>query len=292
MRCTRPFTLLFALLPLAHFACATDDAARTEPPPDAADTTSAEPAEPVETAAPAADRPAPEDVEVPSAVEAMVAAEDRTDADRALDEGRRPAQLLAFLGLEPGDRVADLGAGGGYTTELLARAVGPEGVVYGQNSPWLLERFAAEPWAARLERPVNANVKRQDRPFDAPFDDDVRDLDAVVMVLFYHDTFWQEVDRAAMNAAIFDALKPGGVFLVVDHSARAGAGDREVKTLHRVEESLVRQELERAGFVLKKEGHFLRNPDDDLTWSASPGAAAERRGTSDRFVLLFEKPAG
>lgn len=187
-------------------------------------------------------------------------------------------------------RVAEIMAGGGYTAELLARAVGPEGHVYGLNSPWVLDRFAQRPWTARLQKPVMANVTRLDREVDAPFPDDVRDLDTVVNVLFYHDTYWMEADRAAMNRAIFAALKPGGIYVIVDHSGREGSGITEVKTLHRVEESVVRAEIEAAGFVFSGEANFLRNPDDTRGWNASPGAAAERRGTSDRFVLKFTKP--
>jgi predicted methyltransferase len=222
--------------------------------------------------------------------QAIVAAPDRTEADRALDQGRHPAELLAFVGAGPGDRVADLMAGGGYTTELLVRAVGPTGTVYAQNTPGILERFAAEPWAARLARPVNANVVRLDRELADPLGPEVRDLDAVTLVLFYHDAVWMKVDRPAMNAAIFAALRPGGRYVVVDHSAKPGAGTSDAETLHRIEESTVVAEVEAAGFRLVDQGHFLRNPTDTRDWSASPGAAGDRRGTSDRFVLAFERP--
>src|SRR3982074_2833502 len=102
---------------------------------------------------------------------AVVSAADRSPEDRALDAGRKPAQLLAFLGVRPGWVVADLGAGGGYTTELLRRAVGSEGVVYGQNSKLLLEKFLEKPWSARLAKPIMKDVVRLDRDFDDPFPD-------------------------------------------------------------------------------------------------------------------------
>jgi predicted methyltransferase len=222
---------------------------------------------------------------------AIVASEDRSPADRALDAGRKPEELLRFADVRPGMRVAELGAGGGYTTELLARAVGPKGVVYGQNSRLILERFAAKPWSERLVKPVMANVVRVDRDFDDPLPPEARNLDRVVMVLFYHDTVWMGVDRERMNEAVFRALKPGGLYVVIDHSARPGAGLGDVRSLHRIEESALRQEIEDVGFRLARSSDFLRNPDDPRDWNDSPTAAGDRRGTSDRFALAFVKPA-
>jgi len=221
---------------------------------------------------------------------AVVTAADRSPEDRALDAGRKPVELLAFLGVQPAWRIADLGAGGGYTTELLQRAVGSEGVVYGQNSKKLLDMFLEKPWSARLAKPVMKGVVRLDRDFDDPFPDGLRPLDAVTMVLFYHDTVWLGVNREAMNKAVFAALKPGGVFVIVDHSARPGDGVDVTNTFHRIEENVVKSEVQAAGFVLDGQADFLRNKDDTRDWNDSPRAAGERRGTSDRFVLRFRKP--
>ena len=225
-------------------------------------------------------------------IAALVASPDRAEADRALDAGRRPTEMLTFIGVVPGMRVAELGAGSGYTTELLARAVGPTGVVYGQNDPVVLERFAAAPWTDRLASPAMANVVRLDRPFDDPFPPEVADLDAVIIVLFYHDTVWLNADRERMNRAVFSALKPGGAYYVIDHSSWPGRGTTEAQTLHRIEEKVVRTEVERAGFRLAEQGFFLRNPDDTRDWNASPRSAGDLRGTSDRFVLKFLKTDG
>jgi predicted methyltransferase len=227
---------------------------------------------------------------VPPALQAVVDAPDRTEADRALDKGRHPGEMLAFFGIRPGMKVAELGAGGGYTSELLARAVGPTGKVYAQNSKFILERFAEKPWSARLALPSMKNVVRVDREFDDPLPPEAKDLDAVIVVLFYHDTFWMKVDRDAMNRAVLRALRPGGVYGVVDHSGRPGTGTSEVQTLHRIEESALRADVERAGFRFDAGGDFLRNPADTRDWNDAPGAAGERRGTSDRFVLRFVKP--
>jgi predicted methyltransferase len=238
----------------------------------------AKPAPPVEPPAPPAD------------AQAIVTAADRDDADKKLDAGRHPAEFLAFLGLAPGMRVAEIGAGTGYTSELLARAVAPKGKVWAQNSPGFL-KFVGKPWAERLGKPAMKKVVvRVDREFDAPLPPDAKNLDAVVSVLIYHDTVWLGVNRDKMNKAIFAALKPGGEYVIVDHIAAEGHGSNDVKTLHRIEEPVVVQDLERAGFSRASNADFLRNPGDAHDWNDAPNAAAEKRGTSDRFVLKFVKP--
>jgi len=235
---------------------------------------------------------ASDEVAVPERIRAVVAAPNRSEADRALDAGRHPEEMLAFFEVSPGMHVAELGAGGGYTTELLARAVGPGGVVFGQNSRFILERFAEKPWSDRLSKPVMRHVVRVDREFDDPLPPEAHDLDAVFIVLLYHDTVWMKVDRSKMNHAVFQALRPGGTYAIVDHSARAGSGLDDVQTLHRIDESTLKKEVEQAGFELQGEADFLRNSADARDWNDSPTAAGERRGTSDRFVLKFVKPKG
>jgi len=171
------------------------------PPPSqgATNVSSSEGAKPAASAEPA-----------PAEYRAIENAPDRDPDDKKLDAGRKPAQFLAFVGVRPRNHVAELAAGGGYTTELLARAVGPMGVVYGQNSPWMLERFAKKPWEARVAKPVNKNVVSVAREFEDPLPPEAKDLDAVVINLVYHDTVGMNVDRAKMNAAVLKALKPGG----------------------------------------------------------------------------------
>jgi predicted methyltransferase len=187
--------------------------------------------------------------------------------------------------------VGEIAAGGGYTSELLARIVGPSGAVYGENPSSFLQRFAEKPWSERLAKAVNKNVIRSDREPDAPFPPEAQNLDVVLSILVYHDTVWLGVDRDKMNRAIFAALKPGGIYGVIDHSGRAGTGSTETQSLHRIEESVVRDEIQKAGFVLDGEASFLKNPNDTRDWSASPRFAGEKRGTSDRFVLRFKKPS-
>jgi predicted methyltransferase len=187
-------------------------------------------------------------------------------------------------------RVADMGAGGGYTTELLARAVGSNGKVYSQNDPELIKRFLEKPFSERLARAANKNVVRVDRPFDDPLPPEAHDLDLVVDYIFYHDVVWLGADRGKMNKAILNALKPGGAYVIVDASAKAGDGTNDAKTLHRIEESVVKSEVVQAGFAFAKSADFLRNPSDPRDWNSSPRAAGERVGTEDRFILKFVKP--
>jgi predicted methyltransferase len=220
-------------------------------------------------------------------ISAVVDAADRTAEDKQTDERRHPAELLAFSGVKSGMKVADLAAAAGYTTELLARMVGPTGVVYGQNPKLVLERFAAKPWSERLEKPELKNVVRADRELDDPLPPEAKDLDLVTFVLFYHDTTWLKTDRARMNAAIFVALKPGGRYVVVDASAKPGTGDQDGATLHRIDEQLVKDEVTKAGFQLSAEGDFMRNPADTRDWSS---VGDKDKGASDRFVLAFTKP--
>jgi predicted methyltransferase len=220
---------------------------------------------------------------------AVVAAPDRAEDDRKLDAGRKPAAMLELLDVRPGMRVADLATGLGYTAELMARVVGPTGKVYAQNNKLVLG-FVGAGWDARLQTPAMKIVVRVDREMDAPLPPEATGLDLVVMNAFYHDLVWQKTDRAAFNKAVLAALRPGGTFVIIDSSAVAGHGVDDAQTLHRIDEAVVRKEVEAAGFRLAGSSEFLRNPADARDWNASPRAAGERRGTSDRFALKFVKP--
>jgi predicted methyltransferase len=216
---------------------------------------------------------------------AIIAAPDRTDADRQNDVRRKQPQLLAFTGIRPGMRVLDMGAGAGYTTELLARTVGPRGVVYAQDSKAVIESTVKDRFDQRAKKPVMGNVVRVVRDYDDPLPADAGRLDAITFFFAYHDLGYMEVDRAKMNRRMFDALKPGGHLIIADHSARAGDGVGVSKTLHRIEESLLRSEIEAAGFRLVGVGSFLRNP-------ADPRSAPVFRlpVPVDEFVLDYLRP--
>jgi len=203
------------------------------------------------------------------------------------DPYRKPAEILAFSGIRPGDTVVEIAPGGGYYTALLSRVVGPGGRVYAIDSERLHEYMPSlrEMYTKYIAADPRENVEYSSQRLDAL--ELPPGVDQVWMVQFYHDTIWLEVDRAAMNRAFFDALKPGGVYLVVDHSAAAGAGDAVTKDLHRVDPATVRAEIEAAGFVRAGTSDILANADDPLDDSVFGEA---RRGRTDRFVWKFIKP--
>jgi len=181
-------------------------------------------------------------------------------------------------------RVMDVSAGRGYNTELLARAVGSTGQVYAQNSPSMPEaaRTAME---ERLKKPVMSNVTHVLREFNEPVPPTVRDLDLITFNFNYHDTVYMGVDRARMNRALFDGLKPGGILIIADHSAKPGAGLEVTKSLHRIDEAVVKKELEAAGFRLINTADFLRNPRDPRDVPVFKNDVP-----NDEFVLKFVKP--
>ncbi|MEJ0093498.1 MAG: methyltransferase domain-containing protein [Methylocella sp.] len=216
---------------------------------------------------------------------AIVAAPERSDADRQTDQPRDPAKLLAFAGVRPGMKVLDVGAGAGYSTELLARAVGDGGVVYAQDSTQVIERYVKDRFDLRAKALAMEHVVHLVRDYDDPLPQDVRDLDLVTIFFFYHAISLQPVDRAKMNQRLFDALKPGGYLVIADHSARLGDGTAVASTLLRIEENVVRREVEAAGFKLVAEGDFLRHPDDPRD-----ALVAGSKTPVDEFVLKFEKP--
>ena len=192
----------------------------------------------------------------------IVAAPDRADADRTADARRKPAQLLAFIGVRPGMKVLDMETSAGYTAELLARVVGPTGKVFAQDSAAVIERFVKDKFDIRAKKPVMANVVHVVRDFDDPIPPEASNLDLITFFFAYHDITYMPVDRAVMNKKMFAALKPGGFLIISDHSAKPGDGISVARTLHRIEEKVLREEIEAAGFKLVAEADFLRNPED------------------------------
>jgi predicted methyltransferase len=240
--------------------------------------------------------PIPAD-QIPPNIKDAVASPDRPADDKSLDAGRKPDQILAFFGIAPGMQVAELFAGNGYSTELLARAVGPTGKVYSQNSiegwqPYspvpFPEKFrkSGEAWETRLKNPALNNVVPVKKAFSAPDLLPVApgSLDAVIMNMNYHDMVLFKIDRDKVNAAVFKALKPGGFYDIVDHSAKDGSGIKDV-SLHRIDEKSLIADIQKAGFKLAAASSALRHPGDDRTWMVF-----KQRGQTDRFMLKFVKP--
>jgi predicted methyltransferase len=238
-------------------------------------------------------------------VAALVASPDRSEADRVNDQRRKPQDMLLFIGVRPGMVALDLSAAGGYTTELLARAAGPSGRVYGQNPPRSgtapgpaqpeggmapaagAPRPAPGGLAGRAARLQGGHIVVVTQPFEQPVPPEVAagGLDLVTIMFNYHDLGHMGVDRAQMNRAVFAALKPGGLYVIADHSGRPGTGITESGTLHRIEESFLRSEVEQAGFKFAGEGFFLRNPNDPRDRNTP-----EPPMPKDEFVLKFVKP--
>jgi predicted methyltransferase len=226
--------------------------------------------------------------QIPKYIVRAVNSPARPAADRKLDISRRPEQVMAFFGIKPGMRVADLWAGGGYTTDVLARTVGPTGKVYSQNME-MPERFkkAADAWKAREQEPGLSNVVELTRSFDSAdlLPVSPGSLDAVIINMNYHDMVGRGFDRGSINQAVFRALKPGGIYGLVDNSAKPGTGASDADTLHRIDENFEVNEIEKAGFRLIATSDVLRNPKDDRTqpfWKMNH--------LQDRFVLKFVKP--
>ena len=210
---------------------------------------------------------------------AIVAAPDRSDADRQTDQRRHPVDLLSFTGAKTGWTVLDMGAGAGYSTELMARSVGSSGKVYGQTDE------EAEKLKTRMTTPAMGNVTVLVRPYDDPVPADVHDLDLITYFFAYHDTTYMAVDRAKMDKALFAALKPGGFLVIADHSALPEDGATVGKKFHRIAEQTLRAELEAVGFKFVADANFLRHPEDTRT-----NIIFRNPTPVDEFVLKFQKP--
>jgi predicted methyltransferase len=222
-----------------------------------------------------------------------VANPSRLEGDRDRDASRKPAAVLEFFGIAPGDRVLEMFAGGGYYTELLARVVGSEDgrVIAHMNTPIL--NFGGEEFEARHadNRLPNVDILMAENNELALEADQ---FDAVTLVLNYHDLYWvseeyewAEIDVPAFLAELYKGLKPGGVLGIVDHTAEPGSPAEIGGTLHRIAKNLVIAEVEAAGFVFEAESDVLGSPADDLTKNVFD---PEVRGKTDRFVLRFRAP--
>lgn len=208
----------------------------------------------------------------------------RPNEEVARDPLRKPLEMLAFAEVGPGDKVADIRPGAGYFTRLFARSVGETGKVYAfvPNRTMARENGPADVLVAAYPNVVRVNGDLDAMTFAEP-------LDVVFMSQEYHDFHIPAfgVDVARMNAAVFAALKPGGLFVVIDHAGRAGTTNTEVATLHRIEGEFLKAEVVRAGFVFDGESTAVTNPADDRTINVFELVI---RGRTDQFVYRFRKP--
>jgi predicted methyltransferase len=216
-------------------------------------------------------------------VEASLADVRRPEGDRERDALRHPADVMAFIGIQPGWRIADIGPGGGYYTRLFSVAVGAEGRVFAVDRPNTITRQRAILEVA----PLYPNITVLQDGYEAWRPDEP--LDAIFISQIYHDFHDPlHLDVAAANRAMFEALKPGGALIVIDHAAPDGSDVSVTSSLHRIDQAQVVRELTAAGFVLEDESQLLRNPDDDRSARVFEG---DIRGRTDQFVMRFRKSA-
>jgi predicted methyltransferase len=226
------------------------------------------------------------------AIEAAVADKARPAADTARDAARKPAEMLEFAGVKPGDTIVDLIPGGGYFTRIFSKAVGPKGTVYAVGGPARPVTDPANPPPKPAQDqiaadPNYANVKSLHMPLAGGVKLPTQ-ADVVWTAQNYHDVKnAPNIDMTAFNKAIYDSLKPGGVFVVLDHVANPDTPN-VTSTLHRVDPAVVKKEVESAGFKFEGESKALRNPADDHTTKST--ADGPLRGHTDQFVYKFRKP--
>ena len=226
---------------------------------------------------------------MPTYILAATQSGDRPAADTQRDLARHPADLVAFAGLKPGDNIADIMPGGGYFTRIFANIVGPKGHVYATIPSEFLavKANAADAIKAIAAEPSFGNVRTVVTPTAQIGTGE--SLDMAWTSDNYHDIygFFGPQQAASMDASVFKALKPGGIFIVIDHVAAAGTSDTSPKTLHRIDPEMVKAQVEAAGFKLEAESDILKNPADPHTAKVfAPGI----RGKTDQFVFKFRKP--
>ena len=226
----------------------------------------------------------PHPPKVPASIQKAIDSPDRAQKQKDRDVGRKPGETLAFAGLKPGQKVVELASFGQYYTDIMAPVVGPKGHIWMYDLPYTDKNFGN---ASREFVAKHPNTEFAEAKFDEM--DWPKNLDLITIVLYYHDLQYNGVDTAVLDRKMFDALKPGGKLLIVDHKADAGSGWRDSKTIHRMGVETIVKEVTAAGFQLKLDSDLLANPTDDHHKMVfAPG----ERGHTDQALFVFEKPKG
>ena len=228
---------------------------------------------------------------IPKSIAKAVADPKRPETDRSRDADRKPAECLAFAGVKPGGRIVEFIPGSGYFTRLFSDIVGPKGKVYAVAPPRRPNTPADRPDPAAAVQAIAGDPHYSNvvvmvgrvSELDLP-----KDVDLVWTSQNYHDFHnIPEVNVLDIDKKVFAALKPGGIYLVLDHSAEQGSGFRDTSTLHRIDEEAVKKEVMQAGFEFLGESEALRNPNDPRTAKVFDPSI---RGKTDQFILKFRKP--
>ena len=221
------------------------------------------------------------------AIAAAVADPARPQADRDRDADRKPAEVIAFAGIKPGDTIAEISPGGGYFTRIFSKVVGDKGTVYGlvpgprPGAPAPAAGAPPSPMEALAASYKNVKLQPMGGPASYP------PVDFAWTSLNYHDIHNRpNADLLAFNKGVYDSLKPGGIYIVIDHAAADGSGTRDTSTFHRIDPALVKSEVTAAGFQFVGESNALRNPAD----TRDKGVRDVPRGKTDQFVYKFRKP--
>ena len=219
---------------------------------------------------------------VPTYIQKGVESRERAEKQKDRDVGRKPGETLAFSGIRPGQKVVELASFGQYYTDIMAPVIGPRGHLWMYDLPYTDTNFG-DPSRAFVTK--HSNTEFAEAKFDEM--DWPRNVDLITIVLYYHDLQYNGVNTAVLDKKMFDALKPGGKLLIVDHKADAGSGWRDSKTIHRMGVETIVKEVTAAGFQLKIDSDLLANPQDDHHKMVfAPG----ERGHTDQALFVFEKP--
>jgi len=210
--------------------------------------------------------------------------EHRPDSDRERDQNRKPSEVLDFFKIQTTDKIGEINAGRGYFSSIMAYALQQGGLVYAHTSPMSVERWKGNPIEKRLSEFPQDNLIPVVGEMESP--NFPEKLDKIFNVMTYHDSVWTKADRNAMNISIYQTLKPGGIYGIIDHNAKDGTGIDNCHDIHRIEKSYVIEEVTKAGFYFEDESEILNNPQDSMDLMVFDKSI---RDQTSRFILVFKK---